>query len=211
MTVVDRLKQKFAGDHARRRNTQDDLPLGVPECLTLAPVPPNLCAEIAKHNEQCVRFSAATQQAETDTVELAAAMTADVPAKEMADRAASLRLLRYDLARSRVALLAAKGRLCQRLADAWQAKSKADADAVASVTSATEKALTAAGLSPAGQLLAVAVAQSDKVRAAQKTLENTMTAIGRLRDDAVLAASQSEGGAWRFVTEAWDKLVAGIL
>jgi len=211
MTVADRLKQKIGEENKHLLDWLRDAPIGIPEFPALAPMPRKVGAEIAEHNARCLQFSTAAKQVETDTVDLAVAMTADVPAKEIADRAASIRFRRYDLAKSRVALFAAKGRLCQRLADESRAKEQADADALAAATRTTEEALIAAGLSREARFFVVSVEQSEKVRTARETLEKTTRAITDLREAARIANSHSERGAWHFVTQEWERMLAGLL
>ena len=218
--LVDELRQRLA-------KAQSDTPgelraprLAIPPCPELREVPTQLSGEIAQHNVACDAFGADTANLAADVEALAAAIAGDATGADLAARAAEIRAARFDLAKSVLALLAVKSRLCDRLADVAEKQLEADAAALDRATREVTAALSAAGLGPSdlekfhragtAAVFAQRVAEAAPVRAAQATHDNTQTHRDRLRTDARDARNRHKAAAIERAVVAW-KDVVGLL
>ena len=231
MSQVAAVEALVAGLSAKLTMARKDTPgelhgarMMIPDCPHLGAIPENLVAEIARHNAQCREFAQNIEAAENAPSQLAAAIATDLPGEEHQAQARSLLILKFDLSKLRILLLASKSTLCEGLAKVAAEKLEVDAAALDAERAKVAASLDAAGLglancAPMAQharkqceiVVAHRIAKAAPVRAAQLTHEQTKNDLDRLKAAAYSARNRDTAGAYELAVAAWSRLVGNIL
>jgi len=181
-------------------------------------------AEIARHNAQCREFAQNIEAAENAPSQLAAAIATDLPGEEHQAQARSLLILKFDLSKLRILLLASKSTLCEGLAKVAAEKLEVDAAALDAERAKVAASLDAAGLglancAPMAQharkqceiVVAHRIAQAEPVKAAQAVHDRSKNHLEHLKAEAYAARNRNTAAAYQLAIVAWQRLVGNIL
>jgi len=198
--------------------------LAIPECHAMGQTPPELATAIATHDAQCREFAQNAEAAENAPLALAAAIDSDLDGDQHAAQAASLRILRFDLAKLRIHLLSAKSQLCEALAHVAAQKLELDAAALEVERAKVAASLDAAGLglancAPMAQharkqceiVVAHRIAKAQPVKTAQAVHDRTKSDLDRLKAAGYSARNRDTAAAYELAVVAWRHLVGNVL